>query len=245
MTVKKSPQRNESTLSRLREALATFAQLQSALQTEDYVTAGRLVEVIDNLSDLLEKAKDEYIRIRPDRSSIEAKRAEQRTSYADILEETLRNRSVPVTGKWPQYTVGVIFRVEVNLRDDTVKVNDDIKNLVSPGRLADDLIESLAEIERSIPIELFEDALRSAYTEKASTANGGYVDIHALYESVAGVLKRKVRSYTATRFGIDIYRLSRMRRDGIDLSPSQSAAGGLYIPSDSGGNFASALKWTA
>jgi hypothetical protein len=228
---------------RLHEAIGKFLNFRVALGEQDYISAMRLVDTVDELTSSLEVAADAIRPLRDIRQELLAHVQEQKLSYAREFENELDLRALSHTGSWPHYVIATVFRVSVDTRKDVVRINDDRRKLVGPGRLAHEIALLAEKVENTVQIDVFWDALSAAYEGLVRDGQSGYADARALHAAIAPVLKTRGK-YTLSQFGIDLFRVDRDRAGLLELSPAQNASGGVYVPSGSGGSFVSALRLT-
>lgn len=228
-------------LKRLHEAVGKFSNFRVALESQDYISAMRLIGAVDELFFALEVAAEAVGPMRDIRERLLSDVKAQKLSYAREFEDALNLRGLSHTGAWPDYVVATVFRVSIDTRKDVVRVNDDRKKLVGPAKLVDELVAQAEKIENLVQVDVFWEALRAAYDEAVRDGESGYVDARVLYAAILLRIKMKGK-YSISQFGIDLYRVDRDRAGLLELSPAQNATGGVYVPSSFGGGFVSALR---
>jgi hypothetical protein len=225
---------------RLKDLLGRVAQLNAALEAKDYLAARRLLSSIAIVGPALEEAIGAVEALTSVADTVEAAATEQRLTYGSSLEAAIIESGLRYEGSWPEYVIGTVCRVSIDMKREVVTINGERHKLSAPPATAAIIAAFVQDAERGLSVQELREWLLAAF-ESLAENRSDHVDVRALHEAVASQQKGR-RKYTPGRFGIDLYRLMRQEPGLLQCSPAQSASGGIYIPSSDGGNFISAIR---
>ncbi|MDE2778191.1 MAG: hypothetical protein OXI91_00740 [Chloroflexota bacterium] len=246
--------RLHSALVGLKKQLDRYSRLTSlAVEGRDLDAKQMLSRTGNPAPELLENlaATKAAIESFPLQSHIQEAANWSRLHYHDTLERVLDESGLRRNGQWPSYVIEDVVRLELNLERYEALIDGKGAGSLEPTRIVDRIKARLNELfDKSLDVVVFLGSLQSAQ-EKVAADQGqsptDYVDIRKVY----GVLRsqRGIGQYSEDKFGANVYRLFLEGRpkttDGmtLELSPAQSASGGIYIPSPGGGNYIAALRF--
>lgn len=233
-------------LSSTSKAISDVRECLSAIELDEYLKARDFGKKLVQLEKVLADSHKSIKRL--DIKNLErvvAENAEdQRLSFeSDIITE-LRGRSMDVSGHWPELLVNQALQLKINLNAAYATINGSKVRYFSVKRIAECVEEAWQQAEKSTDLSNFIDIVTKSYEQIATREDSdpnGYVDIRLIYDAVSS---KRPKTYDTTAFGIECYRTMFATQNGpaIELSPAQSASGGIFIPSPGGGNYIAALR---
>lgn len=246
--------RLHSTLAGLKKQLDRYSRLTSlAVEGRDLDANQMLSRTGNPAPKLLEDltAAKAAVESFPLQSHIRDSANWSRLHYHETLERELDASALRWDGQWPTYVIEDVVRLELNLERYEALIDGKGAGSLEPTRLVDSIRARLNELfDDSLDVMAFLACLQSAQgkvAEDQGQTPRDYVDIRRVYSIIRSQGGR--RRYSEDKFGADVYRLLFEGRpktsDGmtLELSPAQSASGGIYIPSRGGGNYIAALRF--
>ena len=246
--------RLHSTLVGLRKQLDRYSRLTSlAVEGRDLDAKQMLSRTGNPVPRLLEclTATKAAVESFPLQSHIQEAANWSRLHYHETLERALDESGIRRNGQWPSYVIEDVVRLELNLERYEALIDGKGAGSLEPTRLVDRIKARLNELfDESLDLVAFLGSLQSAQGKVAADQGQSptdYVDIRKVF----GVIRSRGERgrYSEDKFGADVYRLFCQGRpktpDGLtlELSPAQSASGGIYIPAPGGGNYIAALRF--
>ena len=246
--------RLNSTLLELKKQLDRYSRLTSlAVEGRDLDAQQMLSRTGNPVPRLLESltATKAAVESFPVQSHVQEAANRSKLHYHETLERVLDESGLRRNGQWPSYVIEDVVRLELNLERYEALIDGKGAGSLEPTRLVERIKTRLSELfDESLDVVAFLGSLQRAQ-EKVATDQGqaptDYIDIRKVYGVIRSGGERG--RYSEDKFGADVYRLfckGRLQtRDGLtlELSPAQSASGGIYIPAPSGGNYIAALRF--
>ena len=243
--------RLHSTLLELKKQLDRYSRFTSLAVEGRYLDAQQVLSKTGNpVPKFLESltATKSAVESFPVQSHVQEAANRSKLHYHETLEGVLDESGLRRNGQWPSYVIEDVVRLELNLERYEALIDGKGAGSLEPTRLVDRIKTRLNELfDESLDVVAFLGSLQSAQ-EKVAIDQGqtstDYVDIRKVY----GVIRSRGERgrYSEDKFGADVYRLfcegppETPEGQTLELSPAQSASGGIYIPAPRGGNYIAA-----
>ncbi len=246
-------------LGRARKDLDKFIAIAKAAASGRLLDAGYSVMREKDLSSKVIRSLTQAATV-IEKAGLEARVVEEsqtaRLSYRHSLEELLGASCLNFKSEWPILIIGDLVRLEVDTDHGKAIVDGKPCTSMEPSHLVERVKLRISELlDRPFDAKQFAQALKEFYSELVSAQGlsfGEYVDIRQVFAKLRSSMKASGfdRRYSEHKFGADLFRLfadaSPVTGEGmrIELSPAQSAMGGIYVPGQGGGNYIAAIRLT-